>query len=91
MEILGALITIKCDDKLWDPISTSRGGMSFSHLFFADDLVLFAKADVKNCRVVRDMLDTSYELSDQKLNVGKSWVFFPLIWLIVVERSYVIY
>ena len=91
MEILGAFITDKCDDKLWDPISTSRGGMSFSHLFFADDLVLFAKANVKNCRAVRDMLDTSCELSDQKVNVGKSWVFFPLIWLIVVERSYAIY
>lgn len=32
--------------------------MAFSHLFFADNLVLFAKADVKNSMAVRDVLDT---------------------------------
>jgi len=49
MEILGALILDKYDENLWDPISTSKGGVVFSHIFFADDLVLFAKVDVKNC------------------------------------------
>ena len=76
MEILGALITDKCKDNLWDPISASKGGLPFSHLFFADDLVLFAKADVKNCRAIREVLDTFCEISDQKVNVGKSRVFF---------------
>ena len=57
MEVLGAFIAEKCEAKLWDPISASRGGVTFSHLFFADDLVLFAKADIKNCRAVQDVLD----------------------------------
>ena len=38
MEVLGALIIEKCDAKLWDPIKASRGGLAFSHLFFANDL-----------------------------------------------------
>ena len=38
----------KCEDKLWNLVSASRGGLAFSHLFFMDDLVLFAKVDVKN-------------------------------------------
>ena len=29
MEVLGALITKKCDAKLWDPIKASRGGLAF--------------------------------------------------------------
>lgn len=76
MEILGVLITNKCEDNLWDPISASWGGLPFSHLFFGDDLVLFVKADVKNCQAVREVLDTFCEISSQKVNVGKPRVFF---------------
>ena len=75
MEILGALILDKCDNNLWVPISASRGGMAFSQLFSAGDLVLFAKADVKNCQAIRDVLDTFCDLFDQKVSAEKSWVF----------------
>ena len=64
----------KCEE--WDLVRASRGGIAFSHLFFADDLVLFAKANQKNCRAVRDVLDTFCCLSGQKVSVGKSRVFF---------------
>lgn len=76
MEVLGAFITEKCDAKLWDPIAASRGEASFSHLFFADELVLFAKADDKNCRAFRDVLDTFCGLSGQNVSAEKSRVFF---------------
>ena len=76
MEILGAFITEKCKAKLWDPISASRGSATFSHLFFATDLILFAKADIKNYRAARDVLDTFCELSGQKVSAKKSRVFF---------------
>ena len=42
MEVLGALIIDKCQTNLWNAIPASKGGISFSHLFFVDDLVLFA-------------------------------------------------
>lgn len=76
MEVLGALIVEKCEEKLWDQVSASRGGVAFSHLFFADDLVLFAKANVKNCMAVKDVLDTFCMLSGQKVCAEKSRVFF---------------
>ena len=49
MEMLGFLISRRCEENLWDPVRASRGGQAFSHLFFADNLVFFAKADLRNC------------------------------------------
>ncbi|XP_075654894.1 uncharacterized protein LOC142625070 [Castanea sativa] len=66
IEMLGFLIDLKSEEKLWDPVKASRNGPAFSHLFFADDLVLFAKANLKNCDNVKETLDTFCELSRQK-------------------------
>ena len=76
MEMLGFLISGKCEAKLWDPVKASRNGLAFSHLFFADDLVLFAKADLKNCCHIREAFDSFYELSRQKVSFHKSKVYF---------------
>ena len=56
MEFLGHLIEEKCEAKLWAPVKASRSGPSFSHLFFADDLVLFASADQDNCNTIKAVL-----------------------------------
>lgn len=48
MELLSFLIEDKCSFHLWDPLQVSRNGLAFLHLMFADDLILFAKADLKN-------------------------------------------
>lgn len=48
MEVLVFLIKDKCESKLWNPVRASRDGPEFSLLCFADDLVLFGKADEKN-------------------------------------------
>ena len=76
IEVLGALIIDKCEDKLWNPVRASQGGIAFSHLFFTDDLVLFAKADQKNFAVIRDVLDSFCDMSGQKVSNQKSRVFF---------------
>ena len=76
MEMLGVLIREKCEANLWDPMKASRNGPSFSHLFFVDDLVLFAKADRKNYYNVRGTLDSFCVLSDQKVSLHKSKVYF---------------
>lgn len=78
MKVLGALIIEKCDAKLWDPLRASRERLAFSHLFFADNLVLFAKADTKNCLTVRDVLKSFYSLSSQKVSNANSSAFFSL-------------
>ena len=78
MEVLGALITKKCEAKLWDPIKVALGGITFLHLFFADDLVLFAKTNRKNCITIKDAIETFYVLFGQKVSDKKSRVFFSL-------------
>ena len=75
MEFFGQLIEEKCNAKLWQPVKASCGGPAFSHLFFADDLVLFAKADHINCSTVRDVIDVFCNVSSQSVNDAKSKVY----------------
>ena len=76
MEVLGHLIEGKCATKVWNPVKTSRNGPSFSHLFFVDDLVLFAEANTENCLAINEVLQEFCSRSGQKVSEAKSWVFF---------------
>nr|XP_023896924.1 uncharacterized protein LOC112008814 [Quercus suber] len=76
MDWLGQLIEGKCAEKLWNPVKSSKSGPSFSHLFFTDDLVLFAKANQDNCSTIRDVLDEFCDKSGQSVSEAKSRVFF---------------
>ena len=76
MEVLRALIEEKCKAKLWNSVKASQGGPEFSHVFFADDLMLFAKADRKNCLAIKEVLDSFCELLRQKISNDKSRVYF---------------
>ena len=51
-------------------------GSDISHLFFADDLVLFARADFINCSAIKDVLDDFCSISGQTISEAKSRVFF---------------
>ena len=51
----------------------SLGG---SHLLFADDSLLFFKADVQSAQEVRDVLNTYCAASGQQVNMDKSSVHF---------------
>ena len=76
MEVLGALIADKCYERLWNPIEASQSGPSFSHLFFADDLMLFAKVDWENYVAIKEVLESFCELFGQKISSEKSCVYF---------------
>jgi len=56
IEYLGHLIEEKCTAKLWNPVKASRSGLAFSHIFFANYLVLFARADPGNCHIINDVI-----------------------------------
>ena len=76
MEVLGAFIADKCISNHWNPIKASQSSSAFSHLFFANDLVHFARADRKNCIAIREVLDSFCSISVQKVSYEKSRVFF---------------
>lgn len=63
--------------KLWQPVKASQSGPAFSHLFFADDLVLFAKVDHINCSAIRDVLDDFCSVSSQSISEASRVFFSP--------------
>ena len=76
MEYLAALIETEKSRGNWTGIKASREGPIFSHLFFTDDLLLFAKATKKNCLTIKKVLGDFYSHSGQKVSPNKSKVFF---------------
>ena len=76
MEVLGKIVEEKCASKVWNPVKASNSGPAFSHLFFADDLLLFAKANTMNCNSVPEAIEEFCSRSRQKINLTKSKVFF---------------
>ncbi|XP_074266271.1 uncharacterized protein LOC141588743 [Silene latifolia] len=76
MEALSTLIHQSCDDSDWSPFPLGKGGASFSHLLFADDILLFGRASEKNLCAVQDTLHTFCSSSGQKINFSKSKLLF---------------
>ena len=76
IEFLGAQINSMCENKRWDTIKASKNGPSFSHVFFANDFMLFAKANTKNSEAIVEVLDNFCTLAGQKVNLAKSRVLF---------------
>ncbi|KAH9751256.1 putative ribonuclease H protein [Citrus sinensis] len=60
----------------WRPIRLSKRGTPITHVFFADDLLLFAEASCTQAAVINDVLNTFCVSSGAKVNKQKSQVFF---------------
>ena len=56
MEYLGCLIEEKCSKDSWCPFKASRRNIKISHLFFANDLILFAKVTKGIGEVIPEVL-----------------------------------
>ena len=76
MEYLGHLIEKKCMEGVWKPLQASRSNIGISHLFFADDLILFAKVDMDSCETISEVLDEFCVESGQKVSMEKSRIYF---------------
>ena len=61
---------------VWKPLQALRSNIGISHLFFVDDLILFAKVDVDSCEAISEVLDEFCAESGQKVSVEKSKVYF---------------
>jgi hypothetical protein len=75
-EGLSALFRKAENDRIIRGISICRGGPRVSHLFFADDSIIFCRATNSECTVLLQLLSTYEHASGQKVNGGKTAVFF---------------
>ncbi|KAL6140699.1 hypothetical protein ACLB2K_058995 [Fragaria x ananassa] len=59
----------------WKPIQSSQSGPFISHLFFADDLILFSEASTSQATIMKCCMDTFCNLSGQSVSLEKSMVY----------------
>ncbi|KAL4273675.1 hypothetical protein GQ457_13G010160 [Hibiscus cannabinus] len=60
----------------WSPIQITRRGPSLSHLFFVDDMVLFAEATMEQVGVIQDILSDFCKVSGHKVSIFKTQMCF---------------
>lgn len=72
MEVLGHSINEGVERKQWSAVSVSRGGPKLSHIFFADDLLLFGEASFSQAQVMEYTLAQFCGFSGQRVNRCKS-------------------
>ncbi|GLT28349.1 hypothetical protein SLA2020_032890 [Shorea laevis] len=75
MEKLSHKIQSRVQSKLWKPFKISRGALALSHLFFADDLMLFCEASQEQVEVVMDCLTKFSKESGLEINSTKSKLY----------------
>ena len=76
MEYLGFLINKSCMEKKWVPMRASKENVEISHLFFTDDLMLFAKANKVGDKAIMGVFAKFCDESGQLISVEKSWIYF---------------
>ncbi|OMO84846.1 reverse transcriptase [Corchorus capsularis] len=76
MERLSHMILERVDRKQWVPVKSCRSGPKLSHLFFADDLMLFGPASEEQVNLIMDVLLDFGKASGLEMNLLKSklWV-----------------
>lgn len=92
MEKFVLLIQGKVDAQIWEPVSVSPSGPKVSHLFFADDCLLFIKANSTQALLVKQTLDAFCLAAGFKINTrnpssslrrifqGRKWRDWNLFW-----------
>ena len=79
IERLGHYINYAVDKGIWKPIGLKRTGPKISHIFFADDLLIFVEAFLNQVQIVKNYLQVFCDCSGQKVNSDKTEVFFSKI------------
>ncbi|XP_019150554.1 PREDICTED: uncharacterized protein LOC109147346 [Ipomoea nil] len=87
LERLSHAINVLVNTGRWKGIKASREGPLVSHLFFADDMILFKEATVDQALEMKDCLSSFYTSSGQKMNFHKSTIFFSKNTPIALQES----
>lgn len=74
MEILGQRIRKAVEEKKWKAYKIGKDKIPISHMFFADDLLLFGEASQQQAEVIFEVLETFCVESGQKVNGAKSMI-----------------
>jgi hypothetical protein len=75
-EVLSAMLTRVNEDGRLMGVPTSKRGPRISHLFFADDSLLFCRANQSQWSAMTDILQLYEGASGQKMNANKTFIFF---------------
>ncbi|XP_021843644.2 uncharacterized protein [Spinacia oleracea] len=76
MDIFSRMLTLGESIGLFKGIKVSRRAPSINHLFFADDAMLFFKADEESCVNLKKIIEDFGRISGQQLNYKKTHVKF---------------
>ena len=76
MERLAHLIIVEVQNGGWKPLTVAKKEPKLSHLFFVDDLVLFAKASLDQVAIISKVLDNFCLSSGHRISKEKTTVFF---------------
>lgn len=75
VERLSMLVNKAVSDNRWKFFDVCRRGPKIPHLMFADDLLLFAKTNTYQAKVITDIRSEFCRLSGQSISVGKFIAF----------------
>jgi len=75
-EGLSSLIKATVNSGNMEGIAICRGSPKFSHLFFANDSLIFCKASLKECASLQRVLEIYENASGQQLNRAKTSLYF---------------
>ena len=76
MERLSHLISVEVQNGGWKLLSVARNAPKISHLFFAHDLVLFAKASCDQVVIITRVLDAFCLTYSHHISKDKTTMFF---------------
>ncbi|KAL6211587.1 hypothetical protein ACLB2K_016811 [Fragaria x ananassa] len=85
---LSALISSSVGKGQWKGLQVCDGAPMISHLFFADDNMLYFQASSRDCQIIRNILNVYEAASGRQVNLQKSSVVFSGSVLPHLQQSY---
>ncbi|CAL8132777.1 unnamed protein product [Prunus armeniaca] len=87
MEKLSHIINDHVSSGTWKSVKVARNGPAISHLFFADDLILFGEASIHQAKLMKHCLDLFCGASGQQVNFVKSRICCsPNTYAVIVDK-----